>query len=93
MEMAALVIKNPSGVMTSYSALSLIYVRGRLLIQCLISVRTVVSYTTVIKRSPSVFRNPFFTDCISRSHQPPTQGALGVMNVHVGRKKNSFSDK
>ena len=36
--MAALVIKNPSGVMT-YSGLSLIYVRGRLLIQCSISVR------------------------------------------------------
>ena len=42
-----------------YYGLSLIYVRGQLFIQCSISVRTVVSSTTAIKCSSSVFRNPF----------------------------------
>ena len=93
MEMAALVIKNPSGVMTSYSGLSLRYVRGRLLIQCSNSVRRVISSTSVTECSPSVFSNPFFTDCISRPHQPSTHRALGVMNFHVCLQKSSLLDK
>ena len=79
--MAALVIKND----VVFWVVTNNYVRGRLLLQCSISVRTVVSSTTVIKRSSSIFRNP--SDCISLSHQPPTQGALRVMNFYVGRQK------
>ena len=64
--MAALVIKNPSKVMTSYSGLSLIYVRGRMLIQCSVSVRTVVSSTTVIKCSPiASFAIPFLQTAVA----------------------------